>query len=469
MNQEEPSSIHFVGIGGIGLSGLARLLHAWGWQVSGSDRQATSLTGQLSQEGIIVHIGHHSDDIGYAKLVVTSSAISPQNVEIQAAARMGIPVMKRDKLLHRITRGKRCVAVAGTHGKTTTTALAGLCLTRAGKDPTVIVGGIVPAWQSNVRIGHSDLVVVEADEYDYAFLGLTPEVAIITTIEMDHPDIYANVGEVTATFGEFLGQVAPAGLVIAHAPDEEADVAIQHAPQTATRWRYGTGDGTTWQAGSIEQNAQGGSDFDVLFRGQELGRFSLGAPGHHNVNNALAALAATYRLTGQIENVAPALAQFTGVERRLQRIGMAQDILVMDDYAHHPTEVRATLDALRKQSPERPLWAIFQPHTYSRARALFDQFATCFGDADHVLVTDIYAARETDNGSINAQMLATAMNHPDARYTGSLQQTLARIQNEVRPGATVVTLGAGDVTLLGPRLLAYLSEAGKTTENRRAN
>ncbi|NOZ05295.1 MAG: UDP-N-acetylmuramate--L-alanine ligase [Chloroflexi bacterium] len=461
MNQGEPSSIHFVGIGGIGLSGLARLLHAWGWQVSGSDRQATSLTGQLSQEGIVVHIGHHSDNIGDAKLVVTSSAVSPQNVEIQAATRKGIPVMKRDKLLHRITRGKRCVAVAGTHGKTTTTALAGLCLTRAGKDPTVIVGGIVPAWQSNVRIGHSDLVVVEADEYDYAFLGLTPEVAIITTIEMDHPDIYANIGEVTAAFGTFLGQVAAQGLVIAHAPDAEVDVALQNAPQTATCWRYGTGGGTTWQASNIAQNGRGGSDFDVSFQGQELGRFSLGAPGRHNVHNALAALAATQWLTAQTENAAPALAQFTGVERRLQRLGMAQDILVMDDYAHHPTEVRATLDALRKQSPERPLWAIFQPHTYSRTRALFDQFAGCFGDADHVLVTDIYAARETDNGSIDAQMLATAMNHPDARYTGSLQQTLARIQDEVRSGATVITLGAGDVTLLGPRLLACLKEGEK--------
>jgi len=469
MNRELPSSVHFVGIGGIGLSGLARLLHAWGWQVSGSDRQATNLTEQLSREGIIVHIGHHSDNIGDAKMVITSSAVSPQNVEFQAATRLGIPVMKRDKLLHRITQGKRCVAVAGTHGKTTTTALTGLCLTRAGKDPTVIVGGIVPAWQSNVRIGHSDLVVVEADEYDYAFLGLHPEVAIITTIEMDHPDIYANIGEVTATFGEFLGQVTAQGLIIAHAPDAEADVAMQHAPQTATRWRYGTGDATTWRASDIAQNAQGGNDFGVSFRGQELGRFSLGAPGQHNVNNALAALAATHWLTGQVESVAPALAQFTGVERRLQRIGMAQDILVMDDYAHHPTEVRATLNALREQNPERPLWAIFQPHTYSRTRALFDQFAACFGDADHVLVTDIYAARETDNGSVNAQMLTQAMSHPDVRYTGSLQQTLTRLEDEVRPGATVITLGAGDVTLLGPRLLTYLTETGETTENRRAN
>ncbi len=463
MRQDRNSSAHFVGIGGIGLSGLARLLRSWGWEVSGSDREASPLTTRLAQGGITVHIGHDARHVGDAELVVVSSAIAADNPELVAAKQQGRTVIKRDELLSQVTHGKRCVAIAGTHGKTTTTAMTGLCLEEAGLDPLVLVGGIVREWDSNIRLSRSDLVVVEADEYDHAFLGLRPDAAVVTTIEMDHPDIFANMADVTEAFGRFLEQVQPGGVIIAHTPDAALEDALQTRAPNVTVWRYGLEEAGDWTATDIAGNAQGGNDFSVRFRGQDMGRFALPVPGKHNVSNALAAIAVT-RWVGQRHGIAQAateaartaLESFRGVDRRMQRLGIAREILVVDDYAHHPTEVQATLSALRDQSPDRPVWAIFQPHTFSRTKALLDQFASCFGQADHVLVTDIYAAREVSNGTVDAQSLVAKMDHPDARYVGSLDRALAYALQYARPGDTVITLGAGNVTTLGPRLLKAL-------------
>lgn len=463
MRQDRNSSAHFVGIGGIGLSGLARLLWSWDWEVSGSDREASPLTTRLAEEGITVHIGHDARNVADAELVVISSAIAADNPELVAAKRLGRTVMKRDDLLSQVTHSKRCVAIAGTHGKTTTTAMTGLCLEGAGLDPLVLVGGIVREWDSNIRLSRSDLVVVEADEYDHAFLGLRPAVAVVTTIEMDHPDIFADMAAVTEAFGRFLEQVQPGGVIIAHTPDAAMEGALQTRAPNVTVWRYGMEEAGAWTATSITSNERGGNDFSVRFRGQDIGRFALAVPGKHNVSNALAAIAATHWV-GQRQGMAQAateatraaLAAFRGVDRRMQRLGIARDILVVDDYAHHPTEVRATLSALREQEPGRPVWAIFQPHTFSRTKALLDQFASCFGQADHVLVTDIYAAREVANGTVDALSLVAKMDHPDARYIGSLDQALAYALQHARPGDTIITLGAGNVTTLGPRLLQAL-------------
>jgi UDP-N-acetylmuramate--alanine ligase len=465
-------SVHFVGIGGIGLSGLARLLRSMGWTVSGSDRAASPLTDQLAAEGISVTIGHDAKNIGDAELVVISSAIPPENPELAAAQAEGRTVVKRDELISWITRGKRTVAIAGTHGKTTTTAMTGICLEAAGFDPTVIVGGIVPAWSSNVRLGRSDMVVIEADEYDHMFWGLHPEVAVVTTIEMDHPDIFADLDDVIAAFRRFLGQVQPGGLIVAHRPDAAVRRALEGLTVERAVWHYGLDETDDWTATGITGNGRGGNDFFVRFRGRHMGTASLAIPGQHNVTNALAALAVTHWLTGEPRRIFPAvlraLAQFSSAERRLQQLGSARDVLVVDDYAHHPTEVRATLAALREQHPGRTLWAVFQPHTFSRTRALLDQFAACFDEADHVLVTDIYAAREVDDGTIHARALVERMNHPDARYLGTLDNALAYIVEHIEPEAIVVTLGAGDVTILGPRILKALEQSTAGGEQRNA-
>jgi len=456
-------SVHFVGIGGIGLSGLARLLRSMGWTVSGSDRAASPLTDQLAAEGISVMIGHDAENIGDAELVVVSSAIPPENPELTAAQELGRTIVKRDELISWITRGKRTVAIAGTHGKTTTTAMTGICLEAAGFDPTVIVGGIVPAWNSNVRLGRSDMVVIEADEYDHMFWGLHPEVAVVTTIEMDHPDIFDDLDDVIAAFRQFLGQVQPGGLVVAHRPDAAVERALQGLSVEHAVWNYGLDETDDWTATGIEGNSRGGNDFSAQFRGKYMGSISLAVPGQHNVSNALAALAVTHWLTGEPRRIFPAvlraLAEFRSAERRLQQLGTACDVLVVDDYAHHPTEVQATLAALREQHPGRTLWAVFQPHTFSRTRALLDQFAACFADADHVLVTDIYAAREVDDGTIHARALVERMNHRDVRYVGTLDDAQTYIVEHIEPQALVVTLGAGDVTILGPRILKALEQS----------
>jgi UDP-N-acetylmuramate--alanine ligase len=477
--------VHLVGIGGIGLSGIARVLHAQGYCISGSDQQQSALTDALVAEGMVVHIGHRPENLfavgdGRAGglLVVVSSAIGRENPEVIEAQRRGIPVVKRDQLLGEMTAGKHTIAVAGTHGKTTTSAMVAWILVQAGLDPTFVVGGVLQNLGINARAGGGSSFVIEADEYDRAFLGLSPDLAVITVLEHDHPDCYPTFRDMQEAFAEFAGRAAQRGRLIVCGEDAEAlqlgeRVAEQYlargvGPARQVVVTYGFAPNWDWQAEDVE--LEGCPTFRVRRGSRRLGRCALQLPGRHNVLNALAALAACAEIGVEFETAAAALARFRGTARRFEVKGQAGGVTVVDDYAHHPTEIRATLAAARSKYPGRGVWAVFQPHTYSRTAALLDGFATAFDDADHVLVTGIYAAREEPAVDITAADIVTRMKaarpgvaapvHPDARYVETLDQAVAALAEQLQPGDILVTLGAGDGYRVGERVLDLLRANG---------
>jgi len=442
--------IHLIGIGGAGLSAIARVLHGWGYRVSGSDRQASALTEALAAEGIAVSIGHRAEQVAGADLVVVSSAVPADNPEVVEARRRGLPVVKRERFLADLTAGKRTLAVAGTHGKTTTTAMIAWVLLEAGLDPTFVVGGVLQNLGTNARAGHGPYFVIEADEYDRAFLGLRPAVAVITALEHDHPDCYPTFAEVRRAFTAFVERLTSDGRLIVCGEDEEAGRLGREAGRPLET--YGFDAAWDWQArgSALGHHAA----FEVWHGGGRLGTCALQLPGRHNVLNALAALAATAQVGVEFGVAAAALTRFQGTKRRFEVKGQAGGVVVVDDYAHHPTEVRATLDAARLKYPGRPIWAVFQPHTYSRTAALMDDFAHAFGQADHVIVTAIYAAREKPLPGVSGAALAARIAHADVRAVETLDEATALLLREVQPGDLVITLGAGDGYLIGERLLA---------------
>jgi UDP-N-acetylmuramate--alanine ligase len=450
--------VHLVGIGGIGLSAIARVLRGWGYRVSGSDRQLSPLTRSLAAEGITVQAGHREANVEGADLVVVSSAIAAGNEEVQAAEHRGVPVVKRERFLADLTAGKTTIAVAGTHGKTTTSALIAWMLLQAGLDPTYIVGGILLDTGTNARAGRGLHFVIEADEYDRAFLGLRPDVAVITTVEHDHPDCYPTFADMQEAFAAFIAQIAPGGVLIASDDPEARRLAMARRAAGGRVALYGLDPDDDWRAAGVETGPR--PAFDVWRNGRRMGRCSSALPGQHNVLNALAALAAANEAGVDFTHAAAALAGFRGTGRRFELKGEAHGIAVVDDYAHHPTEIRATLAAARSRYPGRALWAVFQPHTYSRTAALLDDFGAAFGDADHVVVTGIYAARELDTLGLSGAIVADriqAGGHPDVRYRESLEEAAAEVISGVRPGDVVLTLGAGDGYLVGERVLAHLA------------
>ncbi len=446
--------IHLIGIGGAGLSAIATVLLQQGYRVSGSDRQASPATERLTQLGATVFIGHRVKnlDVGPIDTVVISSAIPADNPEWVEAQRRGLPVVKRAEWLGQMMRAKVGVAVAGTHGKTTTTAMIAFILQQAGQDPTFIVGGFIPQLETNAAAGRGDTFVIEADEYDYMFLGLRPEVAIVTIVEWDHPDMFASPQVLTRAFEDFVRLVPPGGLVIGCGDDPGARRVIEQA--TAKTSTYGLRPENEWQAVDIQPNQRGGHDFKIK-RGGELTKVavSLAIPGLHNVGNALAALIAANRCGVELTQAAELVGQFTGVGRRFELKGEINGVTIIDDYAHHPTEIKATLAAARTRFAGRPIWAAFQPHTYSRTLALLDDFAGAFADADHVIIVDIFASRETDQGLVKSTDILARMSHPDARYIGSLAQAADYLAAHLTSPAVLVTMGAGDSYLIGERLI----------------
>jgi UDP-N-acetylmuramate--alanine ligase len=454
--------IHLVGIGGIGLSAIARVLHGWGYTVSGSDREPTALTQALANEGIVVYAGHQAEQIGEADLVVVSSAVPADNPEVLEATRRGVPVLKRDEFLGELTAGKTTIAVAGTHGKTTTSAMISWILVEAGLDPTFVVGGVLQNLGTNARAGQGPHFVIEADEYDRTFLGLKPSVAVITILEHDHPDCYPTFEEMRAAFDRFARRLVPGGLLVVCGEDDEAlhlagqptEPALEEPVQQRRIQTYGLDRNWDWRADGVQLGNS--AAFEVWHGAQRLGTCALQVPGRHNVLNALAALAASTGVGVDFGTAAAALTCYRGTERRFQLKGQVAGVTVVDDYAHHPTEIRVTVAAARLKYPGRPLWAVFQPHTYSRTAALLEGFAQAFDQADHVLVTDIYAAREQNVLGVSGADLVARMNHPSARYVEGLAPAAETLLAEVRPGDLVVTLGAGDVFLVGERLLERL-------------
>jgi len=456
--REKVQHIHFVGIGGIGLSAVARVLQDEGYLVSGSDAQRTTLTAELAALGMVIHYGHHPENVVGADLVVRSSAVPEYNPEVVAARRVGIPVVKRGQLLGDMMAGRFGIAVAGTHGKTTTSALLSFVLAEAGLDPTFIVGGILVDMGTNARLGKGPHIVVEADEYDYTFLGLRPRLAVVTVIEMDHPDCFKDIEDMTLAFERFVRLLPDGGILIGCSDQPRVARLLERVREDKAIEVMGFGlkGESTWRAGGVRSNALGGNDFIVLHEGRAAGECRLRLPGLHNVSNTLAVLAATHRLGLEMQQVLDVLPRFRGVRRRFEVKGQIQGIVVVDDYAHHPTEIRATLAAARQRYGKRPLWVLFQPHTYSRTKALLDEFAVSFSDADHVLVSEIYAARETDNLSTTAHNLVQHMSHPDVRYVATLQEAGVYLQAVLRPGDVLLTLGAGDGYQVGEMVLEGL-------------
>lgn len=450
--------IHLVGIGGAGLSAIARILIALGHWVSGSDRARAPVLEELVRLGARIHVGHRPENVHGAELVLASSAVPDDNVELQEARRLGIPILRRRQFLRWLTTGYKVIAIAGTHGKSTSTAMMARVLEKAGLRPTYIVGGEFADTGVNAGVGNGPYFVIEADEYDRTFLGLRPYLALVTVVEHDHPDCYPDFESFKDAFRRFVANVERAGFVVG-CGDERAvrNLLDSFAGRRVT---YGLGEGNLWRARDLGPNSVGGRDFVVLGRDGERGPFSLRVPGIHNVKNAVGVIAAAACLGIDPDLAGRALEEYPGLKRRFEFKGEADGVVVIDDYAHHPTEIRATLAAVREQFPDREVWAVFQPHTYSRTKALLEDFAASFEDAHHVVVTDIYPARETDTLGVSAADIVRAMEHPDARHIGPLEDVTDYLLEHVRPGSVLITLGAGDGYKVGEWFLEAREGSG---------
>jgi UDP-N-acetylmuramate--alanine ligase len=459
------SRIHFVGIGGIGLSAIAKVLLEEGHRVSGSDLKLSPITEALAALGASIYEGHRAENVGDVDLVIVSSAIPADNPEVATARERGIPVVKRDWMLGRMMEGRFGIAVAGSHGKTTIAAMIAFFLTEAGLDPTFIVGGVLENLGTNAKAGRGKYFVIEADEYDRTFLGLRPRIAVVTNIEMDHPDCYPELDDLMEAFREFVGLVPDDGCVIGCGDEKRVREVLEARGQGREVVTYGFDEGMDWRAVDVRFNDFGGSDFVVLHEGRRLGEFALRIPGLHNVQNALAVLAVAYRLGLPLAEVREMVRNFRGVQRRFEVKGQVNGVVVLDDYAHHPTQIRTTLRAARERYPQRTIWAVFQPHTYSRTKALLSDFAASFADADHVVVTDIYAAREYDNLGVSAADIVARMKHPDAHYIPGLKEAADHLLHRLKPGDVLITLGAGDGYKVGEYVLARLADWEHPTDS----
>ncbi len=454
-NEIQPNShIYFIGIGGISMSGLAEILKDRGCQVSGTDIKESDVTKHLESLGISIHYGHRAENItDDIDLVVYTAAIHPGNPELEAAKEKQIPLMDRARLLgHIMEEYQYSVAVAGTHGKTTTTSMVSEILLEAEKDPTITVGGILPAIHSNVKIGHSPYFVAEACEYFDSFLQFTPLVGVILNVEADHLDYFKTLDNIRRSFHAFAQRIPAGGLLVLNASiahPEELEENLHCSVET-----FGLKENACWQARNIVHEPNGKNSFDVYYQGEFYTSVHLDIPGKHNITNALAAVASAHFLDIPAEVCARGLSHFTGVNRRFQRKGEKRGIVVIDDYAHHPTEIMATLSAARNVRHNK-LWCVFQPHTYSRTKNLFDEFGRAFGDADEIIVADIYAARETDDGTISAAMLAEriAKEGGNARYVGDFAAIRQHLETHCRTGDLLLTVGAGDVYKIGEEFL----------------
>ncbi len=446
-----------VGIGGIGMSSVAEVLLNRGYRVSGSDLEKTDVTARLGKLGATIHKGHAAEQVGAADAVVYSSAIDPKgNPETLEATHRRIPLIARAEMLGELMRMKFGVGIAGTHGKTTTTSMAGMVVTEGGFDPTIIVGGKVAVFGSNAVSGAGDIILIEADEYDRTFLRLTPALAVITNIEEDHLDIYENLADIQDAFVQFANTVPFFGAAIVCLDDPVVQETIGRIGRRVVT--YGTSRQAEIRAEDVRQDALT-TRFDVLVRGEKLGEAELQVPGLYNVRNALAAVAVGLELEIPFAKIAAGLAKFSGVDRRFEQVGEAGGVLVMDDYAHHPTEIKATLQAVSAGWPGRRIVAVFQPHLYSRTRDFLDGFARAFFDADALVVTGIYGAREQPIEGVSSRALAdlaTRYGHRGVHLVEDKKALPDFLAEFVQPGDVVITIGAGDVWRYGKQFLETL-------------
>ncbi|MFN5154615.1 MAG: UDP-N-acetylmuramate--L-alanine ligase [Gemmatimonadota bacterium] len=445
--------VHFQGIGGAGMSALAELLHRRGARVTGCDRDPAGAVDLIAL-GIPVQTGHDPAHLEDHRALVVSSAIPKDHPEVMRARTLGLEVVRRAEALAEATAGGVLIGIAGTHGKSTTTVMTTEALAAAGKEPTGVVGARVSAWGGNLSRGGHELFVVEADEYDRSFLALTPTVAVVTNVEADHLDIYADLADITTTFATYVRR---ARYVVLCADDPGANALP--SPATAEVIRYGIMSPDARLVAREIRHHDGGSTFTVVYDGKPLGAVHLGVPGRHNVLNALAALACGIGPWGlTVEAMAPGLARFVGAERRFQRKGSARGVTVVDDYAHHPTEVAATLAAAREAYPDRRIVVAFQPHLFSRTRDFAGEFGEALAAADVLCLAEVYPAREQPLPGVTSALIADAATRAGRApvWTGPRDAMAGALADLVREGDVVLTVGAGDVTKTGPELLARL-------------
>ncbi len=451
--------IHFVGIGGIGMSGIAEVLLNLGYKVSGSDLRPSDTTERLASLGGEIHIGHARENLVNVDVVVTSSAVRADNPEVVEARERMIPVIPRAEMLAELMRMKYGIAIAGTHGKTTTTSMVATVLTHGRIDPTIVIGGKLNTLGSNAKLGQGKFLVAEADESDGSFLKLSPTIAVVTNIDADHLDFYSGIEEIKETFIDFINKVPFYGLAILCLDDRNVAEII---PKVQKRFvTYGLSSQADIRATHVRLSGNSTS-FMAHYKGYRMGEVSFGMPGGHNVLNALATIAVAMELDIPFNQIQEGFARFGGVGRRFQIKGEVGGIMVVDDYGHHPAEIRATLAAGKNGWPERRLVVAFQPHRYSRTKELFDEFVTAFYDADLLIVTDIYAASEKPIEGVTAEALASAIKshgQKEVTYIGDREMIPAYLAGVVQPGDIVLTLGAGNIWQAGEALLERLANS----------
>lgn len=449
-----PIKVHFIGIGGISMSGLAEILLEAGFSVSGSDRGETELIKRLKNQGAEVYYGQREDNIkDDVDLVVYTAAIREDNPEYARAKELGIEMLTRAELLGQMMKNYDTpIAVSGTHGKTTTTSMLTQILLEADTDPTVSVGGMLSAIGGNIRIGHTGMFITEACEYTNSFLSFFPKISIILNIEADHLDFFKDLDDIRNSFTTFAKLTPEDGLLVINADiDNYADIVRDVKGKVTT---VSINNPADYTAKNISYDQKGCASFDVYKQDECIGSIKLSVPGAHNVSNALAAIAAGQFVGIDMDIIKEGLVKFDGTDRRFQYKGKIGDVTIIDDYAHHPTEIKATLNAA-KNYPHNKLWLVFQPHTYSRTKSLFDEFATALSLADEVVLADIYAARETDTLGVSSEQLCQAVKNSGtlASYFGSFDEIENYLLLNCSPGDLVITMGAGDIVKVGESLL----------------
>ncbi len=462
-----PQHIHLVGIGGSGLSAIARVLLGQGYRVSGSDRTPNALTEALTRDGATIYTGHDASQVNGADALIITSAVKDDHVEVAAAWAAGIPVYKRQDIVADLMEGKTVIAVAGTKGKTTTTSMIVHILRECGKDPSYIVGGVMGNTGTNAGVGQGECFLIEADEYENMFLGLKPDIAVITNIEWDHPDFFESVDDIERAFTKFVSLLPQDGYLIACADNDLAGFLGNSRLEEglpAITYGFEGNRQVMWWLKDFQTDGQGQTICnlyalagDTSFRAGEL---LLPIPGWHNALNALAALLVAQELEIPLMAAAPFLKSFIPPARRFELRADVNGIAIIDDYAHNPMSIRAVLDAARQRYPDRAIWAVWQPHTFSRTQALWDDFIKAFANADHVLVTDIYAAREQPVEGVTSGALVAAMPHPDARHTPTFADAVAALREGVQAPAAIIIMSAGDAPQIGVEYVKWLEAGG---------
>lgn len=455
INLSDYKNIHCIGIGGVGVSAIAEILLSRGYNVSGSDMKQSDLTDRLAADGVKVYIGHNAENVEDAELIVYSAAIAEENPEVIRAREKNIPLASRAEVLGVLMDDfENSIAICGTHGKTTTTSMVSLILDHAKLDPTILVGGNLAEIGGNVRVGQSEFFVTEACEYRDSFLELRPRIEVILNIDSDHLDYFKDIDHIVRSFDQFAKAVPSDGIIVAYDANPFVNQVIKDIPGAIT---FGYNENCTYHIANVHFDADGRGSFDMYHKGENLGEVKLLMPGEHNILNAVAAFACCHQLGVAPETIIDTLDKFTGTQRRFDIQGTTENgVKVIDDYAHHPTEIKATLSAA-KNIHHNKLWCLFQPHTYTRTLALFDEFADSFGDADVLILAEIYAAREKNIYKVSSKGLAEEVlkKHPEKEvyYMDSFEEMAAYVKEHAAAGDLVLTMGAGDIYKVGEMIL----------------